>query len=796
MAGERKPITTFIVDCFVFFGRPLFFLLKIFLRLFWVFLTSLGQIFRFLGKTGQNLIKKKPLSDLKKPLSSFFDKTSFLKRWLKAVFSFFKNKIFSFFSALKGFFKKFFSFFRPRFLALVIFLSLFFYLGWSIFKDLPQPQKLITRDIKQTTRIYDQNGNLLYRIFRHQNRTLVPLEEIPLVVKEATIAIEDGNFYQHRGISFSGIGRSFWRLFSQGKIEGGSTITQQLVKNALLSPERTVSRKIKEIVLALMVEARFSKDEILQMYLNEVGYGGATYGVEEASQYYFGKSARELNLAEAALLAGLPASPTAYSPFGAQPQLAKNRQREVLFQMEKKGFITKEVSQRVQNAEIRLKNISQDILAPHFVMQVKQELVDIFGDRFVEEGGLQVTTTLDLPTQQMAQKVVKEELDKLTSFKVTNGAALVTNPKTGEILAMVGSRDYFDSDNDGNFNVTTAPRQPGSIIKVVNYALALQSGYTLASKILDAPVSFQIPGQPPYRPSNYDNRFHGPVTLRTALACSYNVPAVKVLASLGVDRMISLGQKMGITGWSDDSQFGLSLTLGGGEVTMKELATVYGVLANGGAKAPLQTIIKVHDHKGRLIWANPCLEEAKINPKTFAVRAKSNNTSCGEKVISSQIAWLLTSVLSDNQARSPVFGPNSIINIPQYQVAVKTGTTNNLRDNWTIGYSPNLLVVAWVGNNDNSPMAKIASGVTGASPIWRRIMETLLVQEGAEEFLVPEGIVSRQVCLSWSEEEKSCQEVKEEYFVDGEQEKKGFGQIADETETRDKLLPAQQDSRR
>ncbi|MGI6278333.1 MAG: transglycosylase domain-containing protein [Patescibacteria group bacterium] len=795
MAGERKQIIIFVVDCFVFFGRPLFLLLKIILRLFWLLLAGLRWVLRVLGKVSQDLIKKAFSVSFKKPFSFLFGKALFLKKRLKVWFFSFKNKVFAFLFTFKGFLKKIFLLFRLRLLVLVVFLFFLIYFGWSVFKDLPQPQKLITRNIKQTTRIYDQNGNLLYRVFRHQNRTLVPLEEIPLVVKEATIAIEDGNFYQHRGISFSGIGRSFWRLISQGKIEGGSTITQQLVKNALLSPERTMSRKLKEIILALMVEAKFSKDEILQMYLNEVGYGGATYGIEEASQYYFGKSARELNLAEAALLAGLPASPTTYSPFGAQPQLAKIRQREVLFQMEKKGFITDRAAQRAQNAEIRLKNINQNILAPHFVMQVKQELADIFGDRFVEEGGLQVTTTLDLSTQQMAEKAIEEELAKLTSFRVTNGAALVTNPKTGEILAMVGSRDYFDSENDGNFNVTVAPRQPGSTIKVVNYALALQNGYTLASRILDAPVSFRLPGQPPYRPSNYDNRFHGLMTLRTALACSYNVPAVKVLASLGVDRMISLGHKMGITSWSDDDQFGLSLTLGGGEVTMKELATVYGVLANGGLKAPLQTIIKVHDRKGKLIWANPCLEEAKINPKTFAVRAKSDNTSCGEQVISPQVAWLLTSVLSDNQARSPVFGANSIINIPQYQVAVKTGTTNNLRDNWTIGYSPDLLVAAWVGNNDNSSMARIASGVTGASPIWRRIMETLLVQEEPEEFLLPENIVSRPVCLSWDEEGKSCQKTEEEYFIDGDRKEEGFGQIADETETRDKLLPAQQDSR-
>ncbi|MDD3532089.1 MAG: transglycosylase domain-containing protein [Candidatus Shapirobacteria bacterium] len=781
MTNLRGQVVSFFLNFFIFLGRPFLLLIKLLLQVFL-------KLFFF----GKLVIKaslwsfKWGLVGLKKFWTAFFKQAIRLKR---AVFA---KKDLALFNhpKVRGLSLRI----SPKLLFCLLLLLLIVYFGWLVFKDLPQPQKLITRDIKQTTMIYDRNGNLLYKIFRHQNRTLIPLEEVPQVVKEATIAIEDGGFYQHRGISFSGIARSFWRLIAYGRVEGGSTITQQLVKNALLSSERTMMRKVKEIVLALMVEARFSKEEILQMYLNEVGYGGAAYGIEEASQYYFGRSVRSLNLSEASFLAGLPASPTTYSPFGAWPQLAKTRQNEVLTQMEKKGFISSEAAQRARNAELRLRNINQDILAPHFVMQVKQELVNTFGDRFVEEGGLRVTTTLDLATQQLSERVVREELDKLVSFEVTNGAVLVNNPKTGEILAMVGSRDYFDLENSGNFNVTTAPRQPGSTIKVVNYALALQNGYTLASQILDAPVSFQISGQPPYRPNNYDNRFHGLMTLRTALACSYNVPAVKVLATLGVDRMVQLGRQMGIGGWTDSHQFGLSLTLGGGEVTMMELATVYGVLANGGIKIPSQTIIEIRDHKGKLIWVNPCLEEVKTDSYAFAIQTKVNRDSCGEMAVSPQVAWLLTSVLSDNQARSPVFGANSVINIPGYQVAVKTGTTNNLRDNWTIGYSPDLLVAAWVGNNDNSPMAQIASGVTGASPIWRRIMEALLIQEDSKEFLVPEGIVSRQICLSWDEEKQICQQSREEYFIADEEKVSGFGQMI-ETDSREKLLPARQDSR-
>ncbi len=774
MGVGKKQKRQLAVDFFAFIGRPVFLLIKSFFKVVFFLFLLVWQVTAWLGRV-----------------------IIWVSRWLgrKIKEAFTLGKIFfgAFGNRLSFFHFNFRSGWKWLFLlGLLACLALFF---WSIFKDLPRPEKLITRKVKQTTRIYDRNGNLLYKVFRQQNRTLIPFEKIPLVVKEATIAVEDKDFYQHQGISFSGIGRAIWRLVSQGKIEGGSTITQQLVKNTLLTPERTLIRKIKEIILSFMVEASFSKEEILQMYLNEVGYGGAAYGVEEASQYYFGKPAYELNLAEAALLAGLPASPTTYSPFGAHPQLAKARQREVLSQMEKKGFISSEAMRRAGEAEIRLASLDQNILAPHFVMFVKEELVEEFGDLFVEEGGLQVTTTLDLATQQLAERVVEEELAKLTAYQVTNGGALVTNPKTGEILAMAGSRNYFDQEIEGNFNVTTAPRQPGSTIKVVNYALALENGYTLASQILDAPVSYQIPGQPLYRPVNYDNRFHGLLTLRSALACSYNVPAVKVLASLGVERMVNLGRKMGIESWADSRRFGLSLTLGGGEVTMTELATVYGVLGNQGNKSPLQSVLAVHDHRGRLIWSNPCLDEVKVSPQAFAVQIEAGYNSCREQAISPQVAYLLTSVLADNQARAPVFGLNSIINIPDYQVAVKTGTTNNLRDNWTIGYSPSVLVASWVGNNDNSPMARIASGITGASPIWRKIMEKLIIQEEKRDFSVPDGVVSRPVCLSWDQERQVCQKEIREYFIAGENQ--GDDRLARtaKPEAREKLLPAWQDSR-
>jgi len=371
-------------------------------------------------------------------------------------------------------------------LAFFIFLSfLLFSFYFLILRDLPVPDRLITREIAQTTKIYDRHGTLLYKIYHDQNRTLMPLEEIPLFVQQATIAVEDGNFYQHRGISFVGVARALYQFIFHGQVQGGSTITQQLVKNALLTPERTLNRKIKEMILAVLVELRFSKEEILKMYLNEVSYGGAAYGIEEASQLYFGKSVSDLTLSEAALLAGLPASPTTYSPFGAHPELSKKRQETVLEQMVKKNFITKETAREAKAKELRFTNRRENILAPHFVMYVKEQLVDMFSQRYIEEGGLRVTTTLDLSVQRLAEKAVRDELTRLKNLRVNNGAALVvnngaalvTNPQTGEILAMVGSADYFDQENEGNFNVTTALRQPGSAIKVVNYAVALQNGF-------------------------------------------------------------------------------------------------------------------------------------------------------------------------------------------------------------------------------------------------------------------------------------------------------------------------------
>ncbi len=644
------------------------------------------------------------------------------------------------------------------------FLLLTFY--FLILKDLPSPNRLTTKEQVVSTKIYDRSGQLLYTLYNgNQNRTLISLNGVPEYLKEATIAIEDKDFYYHQGFSIRGIIRAIQRNVFKHSIEGGSTITQQLVKNALLSPEKTLIRKVKEFVLALEVELLFTKDEILQMYFNEIPYGGTAYGAEAAAKTYFGKSAKDLTLAEAALLAGLPAAPTRFSPFGANPQLAFERQEQVLQRMIEEKYITEEEREQALKQKIVFAPQRTDIKAPHFVMYVKDLLVKKYGQRIVEEGGLEVITSLDLETQKMAEEMVKQEVGKLEKLHVTNGAALVTDPETGEILAMVGSKDYFDAVNDGNVNVTTRLRQPGSTIKVVNYTVALQNGYTAASIISDTPVAYQISGSPIYAPVNYDNRFHGNVTLRTALACSYNVPAVKVLASYGIGKMVQMGQDMGITTWEDSSRFGLSLTLGGGEVKMTDLAVVYGTLANMGKKVELQSILKVVDYKGKVLENYYSFDE---DPKN-GVQAKEEQT--GKQVISPEIAYVLSDVLSDNKARTPAFGPRSDLVIPNNQVAVKTGTTNDKRDNWTIGYTSDYLVAVWVGNNDNSPMSAVASGVTGASPIWNNIMKNLLADKLSHQFSKPQELKAVEVCsLNGLLPCEGCP-TKVEYFIPGTEPK-------------------------
>lgn len=646
---------------------------------------------------------------------------------------------------------------RP-FISILLIFSAIFSFWYLILKDLPSPKQLTTRKVEVSTKIYDRNGVLLYKIYKDKNRTIVPLEKIPIHTRLATLAAEDAEFYTHPGFSIRGIVRAIIKNATKKELAGGSTITQQLVKNALLSSEKTVIRKLKEIVLAIEVELVYSKDEILEMYLNEVPYGGTAYGIQEAARIYFDKDVQNLTLAEATLLAGLPKSPTKYSPFGPTPKLGLARQKDIINLMFVNKFITKEQEDKALGEKLVFAQNKIDIKAPHFVMYTKQRLAEKYGENIVETGGLEVVTTLDYSIQKMASAVVKKEIERLKNLNVTNGAALVINPKTGEVLAMVGSKDYFNTEADGNVNVATRPRQPGSSIKIVNYAYALSNGYTPATIIDDSPVSFSVPGQPPYSPTNYDGAYRGKIPLRNALAESRNIPAVKVLASYGVDKMIQMGKKMGITTWEDKDRFGLSLTLGGGEVTLLDLAKTYSTVANYGERPKISSIVKVKDYKGKILEENNCIKNAEEKKKkenkiklanpVDEIKAAETTTDCqNQKVLDPRVSFLLVDILKDNRARAGAFGMYSQLVIPQHpEIAVKTGTSNNLRDNLAVGFNQDYLVAVWVGNNDNSPMSRIASGITGATPIFNKIMTNLISQSQSKSWSVPERLVKVAIC--------------------------------------------------
>lgn len=625
---------------------------------------------------------------------------------------------------------------KPRIRLLVVFVALVVFSYFSILKDLPKLATLASPTaVSQSTKILDRQGRLLYNIYINQNRTIIPLSEISTYARQATIAIEDQDFYRHGPLDPRGIARALRQIIFKRNVQGGSTITQQLVKIALLSPERTIQRKVKEVLLAFVAERFFSKDKILELYFSQVPYGGATYGIEAAAETYFGKKAKDLTLAESALLAGLPASPTRYSPFGAHPELARDRQREVLRRMVEDGYITNEQREAAEKEELAFSKRVVDIKAPHFVFYVKQALVEKYGEKLVEQGGLRVTTALDLDLQEYAQASVAAEVAKLENLRVSNGAAIVTKAPTGEILAMVGSRDYFDEERDGNVNVTLALRQPGSAIKPINYAAGLGKGVvTAGSPFIDKQTCFPNPPHAPYCPVNYDGRFHGVVQLRFALGNSYNIPAVKMLKVNGVEDMIATASAMGITTFSDPSRYGLSLTLGGGEVTILEMAQAFGVFANGGYRVDLVPILKVEDPHGKV------LEEYKPPESPFFAK----------KVIPESVAFLISHILADNNARSAAFGLSSELVIPGKTVSVKTGTTDDKRDNWTIGYTSTYVTAVWVGNNDNTPMHPyLASGTTGAAPIWNRIMRQVLKDQPNEGVKKPDSVIGQTVCADF-----------------------------------------------
>ncbi len=614
--------------------------------------------------------------------------------------------------------------------ALALFVGLFLVYPLIAFK-LPSPDKIVRRE-GFSTKILDRNSKVLYDIYADQRRTPISISDVPEYLKLATISIEDKNFYKHKGFDPTAYLRAVYNIIVRRKLQGGSTLTQQLVKNVLLSPERTVTRKLKEFILALQIESRYGKDEILQMYLNEAPYGGTAWGVEAAAETYFGKKVKDLNLIESAFLAGLPQRPSTYSPYSSNPKAYIGRTEEVLRRMREDGYITRdqeeEAKKELENLEFLPKGAS--FKAPHFVQYVQKILEERYGERAVELGGLRVTTTLDLDLQEKAQEVVAEEIKKVENLKIGNGAAVVIDSETGEILAMVGSKDFNAEDYDGQVNVTLSLRQPGSAIKPITYVTALKKGYTASTLLMDVPTTFPGGvGQPDYEPANYDGKYRGPIQVRYALANSINIAAVKMLAMVGVKDVLEVAFDLGITSLEPTketlSRVGLSLTLGGGEVRLLELTSAYSAFMNGGAKVEPVSILRVEDNEGKV------LEEVK--PKR------------GEEVLSPEEAYLITSILSDNEARSQVFGTNSLLNVPGKKIAVKTGTTNDKRDNWTIGGNPQLTVGVWVGNNDNSPMKEVASGVSGASPIWRKILLSALEGKANISFEQPPNIVTVSV---------------------------------------------------
>jgi penicillin-binding protein 1C len=636
-----------------------------------------------------------------------------------------------------------------------------------IFKDLPSPASLGKYNIPLATKIYDRNGKLLFDIFVSQNRTAVPLSEIPLYLRRATISIEDKTFYQHQGVNpIGGMLRGLLASLTGKGIQGGSTITQQLVKSALLNPERTVTRKIKELILATWVELLYPKDKILELYLNQVPYGGTAWGVESAAEGYFGKSVKDLDLAQTALLAGLPQAPTLYSPFGAHPEYAKTRQKEVLQRMVEDHYITKAQADKAAAEQLVYKN-ETGLKAGHFVMYVKQQLVDEFGEALVERGGLKVTTTLDLDLQEYAEATVASEIAQLKTYRVSNGAALITKPATGEILAMIGSVDYFATPS-GSYNVVTALRQPGSSIKPINYAIGIENHIvTPSTMFLDVPTCFGVINQANYCPQNYDGKFHGPIQLRMALGNSFNIPAVKMLKLNSVETMVASASAFGLTTLKDPSKYGLSLTLGGGEVHMTDMATAFGVFANAGIRKDLVSILKVIDKNGKVLEEHKDPNLTKDIPSQLLLQ--------GPRVITPETAFLISHILLDNNARQMEFGPNSELVVPNHAVSVKTGTTNDLRDNWTIGFTPQYLVAVWVGNNDNSPMNPyLVSGITGAAPIWNKLMIKVLKGKPDLWPKQPDGIVGARICsLSGllppndsTEGDPGCP-IRFEYFIKG-----------------------------
>lgn len=612
----------------------------------------------------------------------------------------------------------------------------------TIAGNLPAPTELTNRaSTFQSTRILDREGNLLNETFDPNagRRTVVPLGQISPYLVQATIATEDANFYRHQGVDPIALTRAlYYAVLERGLVSGASTIPQQLVKMVFLSPEQTLTRKVKEAILSAEISRRYSKEQILEIYLNELYYGNFAYGVDAAAETYFGKSVTELTLGEAALLAGLPQLPAFYDPY-AHPDRAKKRQSVVLGLMVDAGYITPAEADAAWLEPLAYEPLAFDLKAPHFTLFVRQQLESLLGPEALYKTGLDVTTTLDPDLQEAAQQIVHDQVALLADRNVSNGALVALRPNTGEIVAFVGSADFDNVEIDGQVNMALSPRQPGSSIKPLVYLAAFEQPekpvaerWTPGTLIADIQQPFPDGANPPYVPTNYDNQEHGMVTVRTALANSYNIPAVRALETVGLPDFLELARRLGITALTRPD-YGLSLSLGGGEMPLLELTGAYAVLANGGKRMPPVAIRKITDSQGNVICelgsAQPC---------------QPPSAGGGEQVISAVDAFLITDILSDNEARSPAFGPNSVLRLDR-PAAAKTGTTNDFRDNLTMGYTPQLVTGVWVGNTDYSEMRAI-SGVTGAGPIWNQFMLAAHAGEPVMEFTPPPGVRQVEVC--------------------------------------------------
>lgn len=601
------------------------------------------------------------------------------------------------------------------------------FMAW-VSRDLPDPNTLNSRNVPQSTRIYDRSGqHLLYEIHGDEKRTLIKIADLPSYIPHATVAIEDKKFYEHHGIYWRGLARAFvMSVVKNQRIQGTSTLTQQFVKNAVLTNERSLLRKAKEFILALQLERTYSKDQILQLYLNEIPYGSDIYGIESAAQTYFGKPARELSLDEAALLAAIVQAPDLYSPYGTGAHGDNRdrlvvRQRYILDLMAEQNYASKEDVEIAKNTKtlekIKPKKIG-NIEAPHFVMYVRSLLIDKYGPQQVSQGGLKVITTLDWDKQQVAQREVVKGVDaKGPAYKFTNGALISLDPKTGQIVAMVGSKDFFDEDNDGQVNITLRARQPGSSFKPIVYGLSFLRGYLPQTQLWDVTTDFRGDSGT-YTPNNYDLKERGPVSIRQALQGSLNIPAVQLMYLVGVGRTLDFADQLGYTTLGDRSRFGLSLALGSGEVKPIEHAAAFATFANEGVRVPTSAILRVETSDGTSLeeWKQPD----------------------GIRVMETQAARQLSNVLSDTAARAYVFGANaSNLALPDRPVAAKTGTTNDYKDAWTVGYTPNLVTVVWVGNSDGTKMKQGADGSVIAAPIWNAYMKAAVKSLPIERFVDP-----------------------------------------------------------